>query len=529
MRRASIGEVLCGLAMAVVFAASTACINTAGPEATATPAGAEAASTTRPTATVKRGSIVETVRLIGRIAAAREADLYFERAGRLKKMNVKTGDDVAEGALIAEIDTGDLDQRIATAQSNLDAAEAALRLAVEQVRAKEMQRQSDIASAKIAVEKAEADLLDAKAKVEAAKAGPSLQEQARTAVREAEYALAEAQRNLIVVQKSPVVSRAPYDRMMEHNWYEVNYGQQLELYNQGKIDKAELEKHWQNLMAAKERLDSARAEAASALATAEEAVAKAEDNLRKARAELAGKEALPPDTHIKEAERGATLAQITLDKARADYELKLTASNDGEVELKEAQVAQAKANLEELLAQQRGSVLVAPFAGKVIAARGRIGDQLSAFQPVAIIADPSSLIIRGDLMDADIPKVALDQSVGVTIDALAGASLKGKVVGIPSRLTSAEGGVDRSLEIAVELPRQAQLGMLARLSVEVQRKDNVLIVPLKAIKTVGKRQFVEYMEGDLRRSANVEVGVTTDAEAEIISGLREGQVILAGQ
>lgn len=512
----------------LILGAGCAQMPSLGTGATPTP-GERPAVTGPATVTVKLGSIVESVRLIGRVAAVREADLYFERAGRLKNLAVKTGDEVAKDAVIAEMDAGDLEERIKTAQAALETAQVRVEQAKAQAHGKALQSKSELAAAELAIEKAEADLAKAIADGEAAKIGPSVQEKAQAAVREAQYNLDEAKRNQIVVQKSPVVSRTPYDRENEHNWYEVNMGQQQAKYDRGEITKEELDRHWQNLMAAKERLDSARAEAASALARAEEAVIKAEQALRQAEADLAAKLAMPPDAHIREAERTIAAAQLALDRARADYELKVAgAGEDYELKLLEKQAAEAQAALDELLAQQKGSTLVAPFAGRVIDARGRIGDQIVAFQPVAIVADPSSLTIRGDLMDADIPKVAVGQPVTVTIDSMAGLTLSGSVAGIPSRLSD-QGNVDRTVQIDVTWPQPGQLGALARISIEVQRKDNVLVVPIKAIKTVGKRQFVEYMEGNLRRSANVEVGITTDTEAEIVSGLREGQVILAGQ
>jgi hypothetical protein len=55
------------------------------------------------------------------------------------------------------------------------------------------------------------------------------------------------------------------------------------------------------------------------------------------------------------------------------------------------------------------------------------------------------------------------------------------------------------------------------------------MVPNGAVRVVGKRKFVEYMDGDIKRSKNVETGITTDADTEITSGLTEGMVILAGQ
>jgi multidrug efflux pump subunit AcrA (membrane-fusion protein) len=73
------------------------------------------------------------------------------------------------------------------------------------------------------------------------------------------------------------------------------------------------------------------------------------------------------------------------------------------------------------------------------------------------------------------------------------------------------------------------MGMLARVQVTLQIKPDVLMVPNGAVRTVGKRKFVEYLDGEIKRSRNVETGITTDAETEIVSGVQEGMTILAGQ
>jgi multidrug efflux pump subunit AcrA (membrane-fusion protein) len=95
-----------------------------------TPTPAPATSLTpvaRPTVVVKRGAISDSVRILGRVAAAREADLYFPKAGKLKSVAVKSGQEVKEGQLVAELDTGDLTNQIGQATTALETAEIKLR------------------------------------------------------------------------------------------------------------------------------------------------------------------------------------------------------------------------------------------------------------------------------------------------------------------------------------------------------------------------------------------------------------------
>src|SRR5205823_6919488 len=63
------------------------------------------------------------------------------------------------------------------------------------------------------------------------------------------------------------------------------------------------------------------------------------------------------------------------------------------------------------------------------------------------------------------------------------------------------------------------LGSAAQLQVTVQSKSDVLLVPRKAIRSVGSRQYVQYQDGPNRKTATVEVGMMTADAAEIVSGL----------
>jgi len=495
------------------------------PEVRSTPAA-------RPTAVVKRGSITDTVRILGRVAAAREADLYFTKAGKIKTVSAQPGQEAKEGQLLVELDLGDLPNRIAQAQTALETAQ----VKVEEAKAKKSdeasKRELDLRSAEVAVGQAEVALGKAQEDLAKAKAEPNPVEVAKTKVRDSEAALEQSRYNLVKVQKSDVVSKNVREREYEHNWYEVRYGETLRKLQAGQATQDDVALDWSNLLGAKERLDSARADAALALNKAQDDVAKAEDALKKAKAELEVAQSQPADKATREAQAGVAQAQLNLEKARADLEQKRKGPGpDYELPVLEKAVEQARLTLEDLQSQQTNSRLVAPFAGKVTMVRYKLGDDAQAYQTVVSLADPRELIVRTELSDADLARVAPGQKATLGVDTQPGQSLAGEVVSVPGSLGGQSSQqADRSVRLKVEgLGPTAQLGMLVRGTIIAQQKDNALIVPARAVKTVGKRKFVEYMDGNVRRAQNVEVGIVTDTEAEILSGLREGQVILAGR
>ncbi|MFO7697285.1 MAG: efflux RND transporter periplasmic adaptor subunit, partial [Anaerolineae bacterium] len=62
----------------------------------------------RPTYTVQRGDVVDTVTFNGRVSPTIEEELYFRANGRVLNVLVKRNDLVEEGQLLAELDNTDL-------------------------------------------------------------------------------------------------------------------------------------------------------------------------------------------------------------------------------------------------------------------------------------------------------------------------------------------------------------------------------------------------------------------------------------
>lgn len=80
----------------------------------------------RPTYTVQRGTVQETLEFTGRWLPRDQAELAFEISGTIHNVNVRTGDAVSTGDLLADFQIRDLESQLASAQLNLDSAERRL-------------------------------------------------------------------------------------------------------------------------------------------------------------------------------------------------------------------------------------------------------------------------------------------------------------------------------------------------------------------------------------------------------------------
>ncbi len=215
-----------------------------------------------------------------------------------------------------------------------------------------------------------------------------------------------------------------------------------------------------------------------------------------------------------------TLAQYEAGESSKDFDLVILRNN----------LEQARIKLERLQEQTFENQVVAPFDGEVTFVRGRPGDQVAAYQEIIGLADPERLIIEAVISEVDQPSLSIGQLTEITMDAFPGVVFEGRVATLPRNIISSTGQSVRIPETIIDgdfIREGMAIGMLSRLKIVVQVKENVLKVPLTAVRTVNNRDFVETIIDGQRRSLPVTVGIQSDTEIEILDGLDRGQQIFS--
>ena len=277
------------------------------------------------------------------------------------------------------------------------------------------------------------------------------------------------------------------------------------------------------------------------IASAEVAIPSAEANLAAAQARLDDLFVGTSEVAIKDQERRIELAKISLQRAKdrladrhASHERTLE-SHAFDVQALQKSLEQARLDLEQLEGRDFEAKLIAPFDGLITRVDIFPGDTIAAYRPVIFISDPTKLIISADIGEGDLHRLAVGQQVEIRMqDQFPDQVILGKITLIPGQVRTQTGLIpDRSTKIDVPWPGAGvEIGMLARVKIILQRLENVLLVPQSAVRTVGKRQFVEYNDEingvPVKRSRNVVPGLSSGGQTEIKEGVEEGMVILAG-
>jgi multidrug resistance efflux pump len=218
-------------------------------------------------------------------------------------------------------------------------------------------------------------------------------------------------------------------------------------------------------------------------------------------------------------------AQSGLDSARAggmppeDNELR-----NLDLMLLEKTIEQDRAGVATLERELAATYLRAPFAGTVVAVQVAAGDPVDRQTPVVVLAHPVEPVLRVDLDSRDAGRLAVGQQAAVQLDGADGLELNASVAALNE---SEEGRRSALFQVAWPTPPPV-LGTTAQVAVTLRVKENVLLVPQRAVRSAGARRYVQLVASGTQRNAPVEVGIVADGYAEILSGLRDLQLVRVG-
>jgi HlyD family secretion protein len=174
-------------------------------------------------------------------------------------------------------------------------------------------------------------------------------------------------------------------------------------------------------------------------------------------------------------------------------------------------------------------VLTRPVSmGQAVSGSGGVGGGTE----VLTIADLTSMVINAHVNQADVPRLKVEQAVEVTVEAVAGLSVTGRVERIAPQATiknNIKGFAARILLKNVDA--RIRPGMTANVKIPVASADNVTAVPLAAVFTeknpeTGQYERFVYVQNDgTFEKRNVKVGVADYFFAEIQGGLAAGEIV----
>jgi multidrug efflux pump subunit AcrA (membrane-fusion protein) len=480
----------------VVLLAAAAGLVAAGVSSIGSPAQARAVVRT---GTVQRGDVQATVTASGNVTAPTTLAVNFTTGGRVTEVDVKAGDQVAAGQVLAKVDDAAQQVAVSSAQANLTAAQQKL-----------SQVENPLSAQQAAVNAAAA-------------------QQAAAAVTSAQTSLADQQR-------MARANATGYQNAVNSAQAQLQTDQ-----NQEQTDE-------QQLQADQAANPSAVPADQQKVASDKQAVTKDQNTL--ASAQTAQAQGLAKDQQtVDNAQQAVVSAQNAQASTLANNALKAAPPLPGDLATAQAAVTAAQAALTNAQQALAGTVLTAPSNGTITALNGIVGQTVSGGGTSAgsssasgagsgsgsstgsssflTLIDLSNMAVKAGFSETDAARVAVGQPATVTFPAVPSLQVAAHVLSVDAISTVVSNVVTYPVTLSIDnAAPQIKPGMSANVTVVVAMANGVLHVPSTAVRGTGSTATVTVMNGGKASTVSVIVGVRGDQDFEIASGLNQGDQVV---
>ena len=207
-------------------------------------------------------------------------------------------------------------------------------------------------------------------------------------------------------------------------------------------------------------------------------------------------------------------------------------------DLAKNELALREKSLELIVERLRKTEVMAPFDSTILTRPISVGQAVSgsggfnAGTEVLTIANLNDLIVNAHINQADVTRLHVDQQVEVSVEAVSGLKVVGKVERIAPQSTLKNNIRGFAARILLkDVDSQIRPGMSANISIPVASAENVVAAPLAAVFTEtnpATREIERYIwvrKEETWERRPIKIGVSDYFFAEVTSGLQAGEVV----
>lgn len=489
-------------------------------------------------AAVQKGDIIQEVSASGKVESPIKIDLRFKNSGKIAAINVKVGENVSAGQLLAKQDTAQLDAQVSEMQAGIDVSKAKL----DQLRSGASPE--DIAIAEASAANAATSAANARQSLDDAKQNfvDKLQDaytKADDAVRNKSDQLfsdprASDPQLIFTFSDSQLENDVESERMMIESTISKWAGSLIGISAQSDLPAASADAD-KNIGQIKAFLDK-MALIVNALAPdsgiSQTSIDKWKNDISAARtninAAVSGLSAAEENFNAKKA--GVKTADGNLKIAQKQLALKKAPARSSDIAVYKAQISQAEASLKKTQAQRDDLMIFAPSPGAVTEINGEVGEIIGSNANIISLASDGALQIKLNVTEDNIVNVQVGQEARIAFDAIERQEFAGKVAAIDPAETVIGGAVYyRTIVIFNEADGRVRQGMTANVWIKTAVSENALFVPASAVQDKDGKKIIQIFDGKRAEEKEAVVGIKNNiGMIEVISGLAEGEQTIIG-
>lgn len=232
---------------------------------------------------------------------------------------------------------------------------------------------------------------------------------------------------------------------------------------------------------------------------------------------------------ITAANNSVTAALNSLNLAQARLDLKQAPARSFEIDVAQANIRRAQATVARYYSMMSDTMIKAPVDGIVTKINVDVGEQSSVSQAAMSMIGLSNTQVKVDVPESDITKLKVGNTVDITLDAFGNDQVfSGTVTFIDPASTVISEVIYYKVTVGFNTKdEKIKSGMTANLTILTNNKDNVLVVPSRAVSARGDTRYVQVLQDDKSIEKEVQIGLKGDDGLwEITSGLNVGEKVI---
>ncbi len=475
------------------------------------------------TVLAKRGTVIQEVSVTGRVKPAQDVDLAFENTGKIANIYVDVRSKVISGQILASLSNEDIQAQLLQAQAGVQSAQANLD------ELKKGSRPEDIAIAQSQLLKAQQDLdnyysgaIDVLNDAYT-KANDAIRNQTDGIILNGEtnspslsFSSSDVQAQINTQQQRISASGALNEWSAELNALKSNP-------TNDQVDRT-LTNSEQWISTIKSFLNSLMDATQNAIGVSSTTISTYKSNINTGKVEVDS-----AATNISNQEQSIASQKFTVETAQNQLNLKIAGSTPEQIAAQEAAVKEAQANVQNYEAQLEKTIIRAPFNGTITRQDGKVGQITNQNDSLISMMSNSKFQVEADVPEVDIPKVKIGDTTDITLDAYGNdVVFKAIVIKIDPAETLIEGVATYKVTLEfTDANDMIKPGMTANLDILTDKKDNVIYLPQRAVKTDGQKTVILLNKDNTTKEVVVETGLKgSDGNVEITSGVNEGDIVV---
>jgi len=435
--------------------------------------------------------------ITGTLTPIQDVNIPAQIGGVADQVNVEIGDKIDQGTDLIKIDDQGLLIQKRQAQASLDSARANYN---------EMKNGATIEE----LARVRASYENAKASLESAETNLELMEEIYNNRRTLEQQLVNTEQQLENAKQNL-------------NQAEINYEQAKKDYQRSKnlyADQVISEREFDNSETSFENAEISLKQAKTSLAVAEK-------NYQLA------KETYNNPTELKQqlenARSQVNSARTNLKVAKANLEEAERGPRAERLQAGLASVKQAEASLAQIEDQLSKTKITAPFSGLINLVNVDEGEMIASGQTVINLIKTDQLYAEIEVTAATASIIKKGDSVKVKAE-----TMQYYVEGVVSNISPAADSSSRTFLVKIKIANQNQklrAGMFADVKITKGESGSAVVVPIESIVNLNSdNPHVFVVEGGKAVRKDIQIGISTDSQVEILKGLNENEeVIIRGQ